>query len=58
MDGLANYCFHLSRSQGMLDLKESRGNYDSMLILRGLVTSSKTSVAPQRVNWMSLDGVF
>ena len=58
MDDLANYCFHLSCSQVMLDLRESRGNYDSMLILRGVVTSSKTSVEIQRVIWMSLDGVL
>ena len=35
MDDLSNYCFHIYRSQGMSDLSESRGNYDTVSILRG-----------------------
>ena len=44
MDDLANYCFRLSRSQGMSDLKVSRSNYDTMLILIVVAPSSKASV--------------
>ena len=32
MDDIENYCFHISRSQGMPDFRASRGNYDTMLI--------------------------
>ena len=45
MGGLANYCLQLSRSQGMSDLRASRGNYDTMLILKGFAPSSGPSVA-------------
>ena len=58
MDDLANDCFHLSRSQGMSDLGEIRGNYDTMLILREAAPSSRPYVATQIVIWMSQDGVF
>ena len=37
MDDLVNFCFRLSRSQGISYLKESRGNYDTVSILRGVV---------------------
>ena len=44
MDDFANYCFHLYRSQGMLDFRESRGNDDTMSILRGLTPSIRPSL--------------
>ena len=37
--------FHIFSSQGMSDLRASRGNYYTMLILRVVVTSSQPSVA-------------
>ena len=58
MGGLSNYCFHLSRSQGMSDLRASSGNYDTMLILRGVSPSIQPSVATRRVIWMPPDGVL
>ena len=58
MDDIANYCFHLSRSQGMQDLRASGGNYDTMIILRGLVPSSRNSVAIQRLIRIPLDDVL
>ena len=57
MDDITNYCFHISRSQGMSDLMTRRGNYDTMLILRGVVLSSWTYVSTQ-VIWMLPDGVL
>ena len=33
MDDLANYCLQLYGSKGMSDLRASRGNYDTMLVL-------------------------
>ena len=45
MDDLANCCFHLSRSQGVSDLRASRGNYDTVSILRGVAPSGRPSVA-------------
>ena len=50
--------FHISRSQGMSDLRASRVNYDTMVILRGVATSRRTYVATQRVIWMPPDGVL
>ena len=44
MANIENDCFHLSRSQGMSDLRESIGKYDTMLILRGFAPTGKTSV--------------
>ena len=32
MDDLENYCFHLSKSEGMSDLRASIGNYDTVSI--------------------------
>ena len=36
MDDLANYCFRISRSQGMPDFRDIRGVYDTVLVLRGV----------------------
>ena len=44
--GLANDCFVLSRSQRMSNLSERRGNYDTMLVLRGVVPSSWPNSEP------------
>ena len=54
MDGIDNYCFHFSRSQGMSYLRASGGNYDTMFILRRILPSSWPSVATQRVIWMMI----
>ena len=40
MDDHENYCFHLSRSQRMSDLRASGGNYDTMLIERSFTVKS------------------
>ena len=45
MDDLEMYCFHHYMSQGMSDLRSTRGNYDTMMILRGVLLSSRYSVA-------------
>ena len=45
MYDIANCSFHLSNSQGMSDLMASIGNYDIMLILRGVEPSGWTYVA-------------
>ena len=58
MDDLENYCFHLYISQGMSDLRASRGNYDAILILRGVAPSSRSSEDTRRVIWMPSDGVL
>ena len=58
MDDIENYCFQLSRSQGMYNLRAGRVNDGTMLILRGVVPSSWTSVATQRVIRTPPDGVF
>ena len=58
MDDLENYYFRLSRSQGMSDLREIRGNYDTMLILRGVASSIQPSVYNQRLIRMPPDGVL
>ena len=57
MGGLANYCLQLSRSQGMLDLRASIGNYNNMSILRGVAPPSGTSVTTQIIR-MPPDGVL
>ena len=57
MDDLANYCFHLSRLQEISDLRASRGNYDTVSILKGIVQSSRPSVAT-RIIRMPPDGVL
>ena len=51
MGSLAKDCFLLSRSQGMSNLSASRGNHDTMLILRGFAPSSWPNLEP-------LDGVL
>ena len=43
MDGLANYCFCLFMSQEVSDLRESRSNYYTVLILGGVSLSSQNS---------------
>ena len=58
IDDQENYCFQLSRSHGMLGLRERRGNYFTMLILRGVALSSWNFLATKRVIWMPLDGVL
>ena len=55
---ISNYCLRFSRSQGMSDLRESRGNYDIMLILRGFASSIWSYVATQRVIRMPPDGIL
>ena len=57
MDDIENYCFRLSSSQGVLELRASRSNYGTMLILRGVVPASRLSVATRRVIRMSPYGV-
>ena len=57
MDDIANYCFHLSRSQGMSNLRASRGNYDTVSILRGVEPPSQTFVA-NRIIRIPPDGVL
>ena len=47
MDGLANYCFCLFMSQEVSDLRESRSNYYTVLILGGVSLSSWTSAETQ-----------
>ena len=49
IDDLANYFLRLSRSQVMSDLKARRYNYDTMLILRGVVAASRPYVATHRI---------
>ena len=58
MDDLENCFLHLSRYQGMSDLREILGNYYNMLIFRGFVPSRWNSVATQRVIWITPDGVL
>ena len=57
MDNLENYCFRISRSQGMSYLRASGGNYDTVSIFRGFSTSSWTSVVT-RIIWMPTDCVL
>ena len=57
MDDLADYCFRLSRSQGMSYLRESRGNYDTMSILTGVAPSIRPYIVSQ-IRWMTPDGVL
>ena len=45
MDDFVIYCFHLSRSQGVLYLGASIDNYEIVSILRRVATSIWTSVA-------------
>ena len=52
MTYLADYCFSHSSSQRMSELRVSGGNYGTMLILRGVVSSSRISVETQIVIWM------
>ena len=56
MGDIVNYCFHLSTSQGVSYLRESIGNYVTMLILRGVSPSSRPSIATQRLIRMPPDG--
>ena len=58
IDGLENYCFRLSRSQGMSDLREIISNYDTMLTLTIVAPSIQTSVATRRVIRMPQDDVL
>ena len=58
MDDLATYCLHLYRSKGMLYLRTSRVNYDTILNFRGAALSSWPSVVTQRVIHMPPDGVL
>ena len=58
MDDLENCCFHLSRSQGVSYLKASKGDYDTMFILREVSLSSRPSVVTRRLTWMPPDGVL
>ena len=58
MDDLSDYCFRLSRSQGMSDFRKSRVNYNTMFILIVAAPSSLTSGETRRVIWMPLDGVL
>ena len=51
MDDIENYCYHHSRSQGMSDLRARRGNYYTVSILRGALSSSRTYVVTQII-WM------
>ena len=57
MDDFVNYCFHLSMSQRMSDLRIIRGSYDTLSIFRGVAPSIRPSVATQII-WMPLDGVL
>ena len=57
MDNLENYCFRISRSQCLSELRTSRGNYDTMSILRGVALSSRPFIATQII-WILLDGVL
>ena len=57
MDDIENYCFQLSGSQGMLDLISSRGNYGTVLNLRGVSPSRRTYVAT-RIIQMTPNGVL
>ena len=52
-----SYCFHLSMSQGISYLRSSRGNYDTVSILRGVEISIRPYVATQII-WMPPDGVL
>ena len=47
MDGLANDCFCLFMSQEVSDLRESRSNYYTVLILGGVSLSSWNSAETQ-----------
>ena len=58
MDDIANYCFHFYRSQQMLDFREIGGNYDIMLILRGVLLSIQPSVATRKLIQMPRYGVL
>ena len=58
MGGLANYCFHISRSQGMSDLRARGDSYDTKLILIGVVISSWTFVVTRGLTWMPWYGVL
>ena len=44
MDDVVRYYFNLYRSQEVSDLRESRGNHDTMLILRRVAPPIWTSV--------------
>ena len=57
MEDLEKYCFHLSRSQEMSDLRAKRGNYDNMSILRGVELSIRPSIETLIIR-MPPDGVL
>ena len=58
MNDIKNYCFHLSRSQGMSDLKAIGGDCGTMLVLRGVALSRRTSVGTRRLIRMPPGGVI
>ena len=58
MDDLANYFSAFLGHNKVLGLRESRGSFDTMLILIGVALSSRTSVATQIVIRMPPDGVL
>ena len=47
MDDFAKYCFHLSRSQGISDLRASRGNYTTVSTLIVVALSIRPSISTQ-----------
>ena len=58
MDYIENHCFHLSMLPGMSNLRASKGNYYTVLIMRKVAPSSWPYVATQRVIWMTTYGVL
>ena len=57
MDDFENYCLQIYRAQGIPDFMESRGSYETVLILREVALSSRPYVATQVIR-MSPDGVL
>ena len=58
INDLTSYCLHLSSSQGMLYLRSIRGNYDTMLILRGVTPSIRPYVVTRGLIQIPQDGVL
>ena len=57
MDDLANCCFHISRLQGMSYVRAIISHHETVLILRGVASSSQTYVA-SKIIWVPPDGVL
>ena len=55
---LGNYCFHLSRSQGVSGLRTSRGNQDTILVGRScaikLAFCSNSDSSSDALGWCPL----